>query len=103
MADKELMDIDTKLEKLRLEKERIENAGRMLEERAERWREKRAEAKQMIKAAKFLMDDMERQAKEISKIMEWKMFFTPYDAIIISYLSEGWKNRALLFMAGLEE
>lgn len=58
--DKELTDIDTELEKLKLEKERIENAGRMLGERAERWREKRAEAKNLIKSAKFLMDDMER-------------------------------------------
>jgi len=95
-------DLIEKLEKLDEERERIKRAEAELIDSGmkKEYLETRSEARRFIRDGKFEIEKIQKMAVKIMAVKEWKLFFSPYECVIIQWAAEGWFYRIMQFLAG---
>ena len=95
-------DLEEKLARLDEEKIRIDKAKELLVDsglKAE-YLEVRATARAHIRDGKYEIEKIQKFAKRIMAVKEWKLYFSPYECVIIQWAAEGWFYRIMQFLAG---
>lgn len=94
--------LEEKLEKLDEERERIKKAEAELIDSGmkKEYLEIRKEAQRFIRDGKFEIEKIQKMSVKIMAVKDWKLFFSPYECVIIQWAAEGWFYRIMQFLAG---
>jgi len=94
--------LEEKLEKLDGERERIKKAEAVLVDSGmkEEYLAVRREAKRIMMDGKREIEKIQKISLKIMTVKEWKLFFSPYECVIIQWAAEGWFYRVMQFLAG---
>jgi len=94
--------LEEKLQNLDGERARIKKAEAELVDSGvkEEYLEIRREAKRIMMDGKLEIEKIQKISLKIMAVKEWKLFFSPYECVIIEWAAEGWFARIMQFLTG---
>jgi len=105
LSNTRAVSLEEKLEKLDEERDRIKKAeARLIDSGMKKeYLETRSEARRLVRDGKFEIEKIQKMAVKIMAVKEWKLFFSPYECVIIQWAAEGWFYRIMQLLAGDKE
>jgi len=102
VSNARVVSLEEKLEKLDGERARIKKAEAELVDSGmkEEYLKTRREAKRIMMDGKFEIEKIQKISLKIMAVKEWKLFFSPYECVIIEWAAEGWFARIMQFLTG---